>query len=228
MSNLTAVPFSFTDGLVVGIILLSGLFAFFRGFVREALAIGTWIGAAFAALYGFKYARPIARQFITVERIADVTAAAVLFITALIVLSIISGPISRRVQASALSALDRSLGFLFGLARGAVIVCLALLVVNWAIPKDQRPDWITSARTLPAIETGAQWLLNLLPREATSQTRAAADEARRKAEQAMDTKRSLDRLISPQPQPNPAAQEPRPGYNAEQRRDLDGLIRTTQ
>ena len=228
MSNLTAVPFSFTDGLVVGIILLSGLFAFFRGFVREALAIGTWIGAAFAALYGFKYARPIARQFITVERIADVTAAAVLFITALIVLSIISGPISRRVQASALSALDRSLGFLFGLARGAVIVCLALLVVNWAIPKDQRPDWITSARTLPAIETGAQWLLNLLPREATSQTRAAADEARRKAEQAMDTKRSLDRLISPQPQANPAAQEPRPGYNAEQRRDLDGLIRTTQ
>ena len=228
MSSMTAVPFSFTDGLVVGIILLSGLFAFFRGFVREALAIGTWIGAAFAALYGFKYARPIARQFITVEMIADVTAAAVLFITALIVLSIISGPISRRVQASALSALDRSLGFLFGLARGAVIVCLALLIVNWAIPKDQRPDWITSARTLPAIETGAQWLLNLLPREATSQTRAAADEARRKAEQAMDTKRSLDRLISPQPQPNPAAQEPRPGYNAEQRRDLDGLIRTTQ
>lgn len=228
MSNMTAIPFSFTDGLVVGIILLSGLFAFFRGFVREALAIGTWIGAAFAALYGFKYARPIARQFITVEMIADVTAAAVLFITALIVLSIISGPISRRVQASALSALDRSLGFLFGLARGAVIVCLALLVVNWAIPKDQRPDWITNARTLPAIETGAQWLLNLLPREATSQTRAAADEARRKAEQAIDTKRSLDRLISPQPQANPAAQEARPGYNAEQRRDLDGLIRTTQ
>ncbi len=228
MSGMTGVPFTFTDGLVVGIILLSGLFAFFRGFVREALAIGTWIGAAFAALYGFKYVRPIARQFITVEMIADVTAAAVLFIAALIVLSIVSGPISRRVQASALSALDRSLGFLFGLARGAVIVCLALLVVNWAVPKGQRPDWITGARTLPAIEMGAQWLLNLLPREATSQGRAAADEAKRKADQAMELKRSYERLTNPQPQPNPAAQEARPGYNAEQRRDLDGLIRTTQ
>jgi membrane protein required for colicin V production len=220
---MSALPFTFTDGLV-----LSGFFAFFRGFVREALAIGAWVGAALAALYGFKYAKPIARQFISVDMIADATAAAVLFIVALIILSMISGAISRRVQDSGLSALDRSLGFLFGLARGAVIVCLALLVVNWAVPRDQRPDWIANAKTLPAIETGAQWLLNLLPREATSQTRAAADDARRKAEAAAELKRSYDRLINPQPQANPGAQEQRPGYNAEQRRDLDGLIRTTQ
>jgi membrane protein required for colicin V production len=109
-----------------------------------------------------------------------------------------------------------------------VIVCLALLVVNWAVPREQRPDWISHAKTLPAIEQGAQWLLNLLPREATSQTRAAADDARRKVEAAADAKRSLDRLISPPPQANPGAQEERPGYNADQRRDLDGLIRKTQ
>lgn len=225
---MSALPFTFTDGLVAGIILLSGFFAFFRGFVRESLAIGAWVGAALAALYGFKYARPIARQFISVDMIADAAAGGVLFILALIVLSMISGMISRRVQNSGLSALDRSLGFLFGLARGAVIVCLALLVVNWAVPREQRPDWIANAKTLPAIESGAQWLLNLLPREATSQTRAAADDARRKAETAVELKRSYDRLVSPQPQANPGAQEARPGYNAEQRRDLDGLIRSTQ
>jgi len=225
---MNAFPVTFTDGLVVGIILLSGLFAFFRGFVREALAIGAWVGAALAALYGFKHARPIARQFISVDMIADAVAGATLFIVALIILSMISGAISRRVQDSGLSALDRSLGFLFGLARGAVIVCLALLVVNWAVPREQRPDWIANAKTLPAIEAGAQMLLNLLPREATSQTRAAADDARRKAETAVELKRSYDRLVSPQPQANPGAQEARPGYNAEQRRDLDGLIRSNQ
>ena len=225
---MNGLPFTFTDGLVAAVILLSGLLAFFRGFVKEALAIGAWVGAAFAALYGFKFARPIARQFISVDMIADATAAAVLFIAALIVLSMISGAVSRLVQGSVLSALDRSLGFLFGLARGAVIVCLALLVLNWAVPKDQRPDWIANARTLPAIEAGAQWLLNLLPREATSQTRAAADDARREVEAAADAKRSFDRLVNPQPQANPGVQEPRQGYNAEQRRDLDGLIRTTQ
>jgi membrane protein required for colicin V production len=225
---MNALPFTLTDGLVVLIIVLSGIFAFFRGFVRESLAIGAWVGAALSALYGFKYARPIARQFITVEMIADATAAIVLFIVALIVLSLISGAISRRVQDSVLSALDRSLGFLFGLARGVVIVCLALLVVNWAVPRDQRPDWITQAKTLPAIEQGAQWLLNLLPREATSQTRAAADDARRKVEAAADLKRSYDRLVSPPPQANPDAREPPTGYTADQRRDLDGLVRKTQ
>jgi membrane protein required for colicin V production len=225
---MNALAFTLTDGLVIGIILLSGVFAFFRGFVKESLAIGAWVGAAFAALYGFKHLRPITRQFIAIDMIADVTTGAVLFIAALIVLSLISGAISRRVQDSRLSAVDRSLGFIFGVARGAVIVCLALLVVNWAVPREQRPDWISHAKTLPAIEQGAQWLLNLLPREATSQTRAAADDARRKVEAAADAKRSLDRLISPPPQANPGAQEERPGYTADQRRDLDGLIRKTQ
>lgn len=225
---MSTLPFTVTDGIVVGIVLLSGLFAFFRGIVKESLAIGAWVGAALAALYGFKYARPMARQFISIDMIADVTAGAVLFIIALIVLSLISGAISRRVQDSRLSAVNRSLGFLFGLARGAVIVCLALLVVNWAVPREQRPDWISQAKTLPAVEQGAQWLLNLLPREATSQTRAAADDAKRKAEQAMELKRSYDRLVSPPPKANPGAQEERPGYTADQRRDLDGLIRKAQ
>jgi membrane protein required for colicin V production len=225
---MSGLPFTITDGLVALIILLSGLFAFFRGFVREFLAIGAWIGAAFAALYGFPYARPFARKFITVDMVADATAALVLFVAALVVLSIISGSLSRRVQDSQLSALDRSLGFIFGLVRGGVLVCLALLVVNWAVPRDQRPDWLANARSLPAIEAGAQWLLNLIPREATSQTRAALDETRRKAEAAAELKRSYDRLVNPRPQANPGAQEQRPGYNAEQRRDLDGLIRTTQ
>jgi membrane protein required for colicin V production len=221
-------PLTMADGIVAAVILLSGLFAFFRGFVREFLAIAAWIGAAFAALYGFHYARPVARRFITVDMIADGVAALVLFVAALVILSLVSGMLSRRVQDSQLSALDRSLGFIFGLVRGAVLVCLALLVVNWAVPRDQRPDWLAQARSLPAIEQGAQFLLNLIPREATSRMGAAADESRRKAEAAAELKRSYDRLVNPRTQANPGAAEERPGYNADQRRDLDGLIRTTQ
>lgn len=225
---MTGVDFTFADGLVVVIILLSAMFAYFRGFVRETLAIGAWVGAGLAALYGFRHARPIARQFISVDMIADATAVLVVFIAALIVFSLFSGFISRRIQGSALSAVDKSLGFAFGIARGVVIVCLAMLAINWAVPKEQRPDWLVRARTLPAIEMGAQWLLNLLPRDARSETRTAADETRRKAEQAIEAKRSYDRLVSPRPQAaNPDASQDRQGYNADQRRDLDSLIRTT-
>lgn len=225
---MSGVDFTFTDALVVLIILLSAVFAYFRGFVRETLSIGAWIGAAFAALYGFRHARPIARQLISVDMIADAAAVLVVFIVALLVFSLISGFISRRIQGSALSAVDRSLGFAFGIARGVVVVCLILLAINWAVPREQRPDWLVRARTLPAIEMGAQWLLNLLPRDAKSETRSAADETRRKAEQAIDLKRSYDRLVSPQPQPaNPDAAQDRQGYNADQRREFDRLIRST-
>ena len=63
---------------------------------------------------------------------------------------------------------------------------------------------------------------------ADEETRAAADDAKRKIDAAAETQRSFNRLVSPKPEANPGAQSPRPGYTAEQNRALDGLAKTTQ
>ncbi|MBI1775364.1 MAG: CvpA family protein [Proteobacteria bacterium] len=219
------------DIAVVAIVLISGLLAFFRGFVREVLSVAGWIGAAAAALYGFRPLQPIIRKLVGYDLPADVLTGAGLFIVALIVLSMLSHAISVRVKDSALSAVDRSLGFIFGLIRGAVIVCIAYLAVNLAFPKDSQPDWLRNAKSMPAVERGATLLLSLIPREVRSQGASAADEARRRAADAAEARKAYERLVSPSPKaPEAKADAPADatGYKPGERRELDRLIQTTQ
>src|SRR5438552_16832296 len=130
------------DIFIIVLIVLSGLFAFARGFVREALSVATWVGASFAALYSFPYARPIAERWLAKGIVADAAAALSGFVVVLIVLSVLTTAMSRRVKDSALSALDRTLGLLFGLVRGVILACLVYIGVTWALPEANRPIWI--------------------------------------------------------------------------------------
>jgi membrane protein required for colicin V production len=119
------------------------------------------------------------------------------------------------------------LGFVFGLLRGAVVVCIAYLLLEWAMPPPQeRPVWITSARSLPAIKRGVALLEELIPSNLRGRGGAAAERVRQDAERALETKRALENLTSP-----PARSEPsrdRPGYSDKERRDLDRVIEGKQ
>lgn len=228
--SMDQLPINATDLIVIGIVLLSGLLAFFRGFVRETLSVGAWVGAAFATLYGFKYVRPYARDLIGVDMIADIAAGAGLFILALVILSVVSSMLASTVKGSALNAVDRSLGFLFGLARGAILVCLAFLVLDWAVAEPERPDWIRNARTMPLIEQGAAVLIRLVPSEARSGAEAQAEATRRQAEQRL-RQEMYDQLVNPPPkgpERKDDAQQPSSGYKTDERQTLDKLIQRNQ
>ena len=152
------------DIIVIGVIVLSGLLAFVRGFVKETLSIAGWLGASAAAIYAMPYARPIAEHFLPRGAAADAAAAGVVFFATLIVLSIVTSAISRRVKRSALSALDRTLGLVFGLARGALVVAIGYLALAFVLPPaGDQPQWVTQSRTLPLIASATQSLTRLLP-----------------------------------------------------------------
>lgn len=153
------------DIVVLVIVVLSGALAFVRGFVKEVLAVVGWVGAAIATLQLFPYVRPITRQYIQTEMLADGLAGLGIFLITLLLFSILSHSIAKGVRNSAISAVDRSLGFLFGLLRGAVVVCLAyLLVVSVLAPKDQ-PGWLRNARVMPLMEWGTSHIILLVPNE---------------------------------------------------------------
>lgn len=154
------------DVAVVLVLLVSGVLAYARGFVHEVLAVGGWVGAIFATIYGYPYVQPYARQFIPVELIADISAGVVIFVVTLVVLSLVTRAISARVKESALNVLDRSLGFLFGVARGIVLVCVAYIGLELLIPREEQPEWVTKARTLPLVIEGAAAISALLPEDA--------------------------------------------------------------
>ncbi len=107
------------DVIVIGVIGFSTLIAFLRGFVREVLTVGSWIGAAIVTIYGFPLLRGRFESWISSKLAADIAGGIGLFLVTLVVLSVLSHMIARIVRGSALTAVDRSLGLLFGLVRGA-------------------------------------------------------------------------------------------------------------
>lgn len=214
------------DIVVIAIVLLSGLFAFARGFVKEALSVAAWIGAGFAALYGLPYATPLAERFLPNGEVAEAAAALVVFLVALIILSLLTSAIAGRVKDSSLSAIDRTLGLVFGLVRGLVVVCLVYIAFSWALPaKQQQPTWIAEARTLPLLQTGAERLRALVPSVYRAKAEATANDTRRAAEQMQEAAGAMGALSKPHP---PGASGHGPGYSVEDQHDLNRLIQQQQ
>ena len=151
------------DLAIIAVVALSGVFAFARGFVREALSIAAWVGAAVITLYGFNYVYGAIFRFVTTPLIADLIAGAGLFVASLIVLTILTGYLAHFVHSSSLSPIDRTLGLIFGLARGLVLVSLAYLVVDVSLPRNEQPGWIREAKSERFLAKGADILRQALP-----------------------------------------------------------------
>ena len=208
------------DLAVLGVIGLSAIFAFARGFVREALSIVAWIGAALITLYGFNHVYGLVIRFVTTPLLADLIAGAGLFVISLLVLTVLTGYFARLAQSSALSPIDRTLGLIFGLARGAFLVSLAYLVLDISLPLNDRPGWIKQAKSEPFLAQGAELLRRALPEPLQMKGAAAGDDPQRAlAEKAM-------RALSSPSAPSPAkpGEEQTPNYKPGDRRDMNRLI----
>jgi membrane protein required for colicin V production len=148
MENLTAV-----DGGAALIIIISSILAFSRGLVRELMAIIGWIGAAIAAYYFAPGVQPLVKELPVVgEFLADscelsvVAAFAGVFVVGLIVAALFTPLFSGAVQRSALGGIDQALGFLFGAARGVLLIAIAFIVYDRVLA-DQAIPMVDESRT---------------------------------------------------------------------------------
>lgn len=216
------------DILVIGTLLISGAFAYARGFVHEVLSIAGWIGAVFATLYGTPVLEHFTLQFIEDPFIATLVTGIVVFVATLAILSITTRRIARGVKESALGPLDRALGFLFGVLRGAVIVALVWIGYTWMVPADEQPEWIYEARTLPLIIQGADMLKALAPptAEPDPNAPAAKDKPAAKPAQKDQNQSLLDKAINAIPKA-PAGSNT-DGYGKKERSEMDRLFETSQ
>jgi len=203
------------DLAVIAVIALSAVFAYARGFVREALSIAAWLFAGAAGYYAYPLAAPTLARFVPGGMVANVAAFCLVFVVALILFHLVAKTLAGQVKRSPLSPVDRSLGLIFGIARGLVLVCIAYLPLAWIPPADQ-PRWFTQARTLPFLAAGAATLQNLIPHAA----RPAASGKSRRIETEAD--KAMRAFINPAPAP--AAPGSPPAYSPEEKRDLDRLI----
>jgi membrane protein required for colicin V production len=156
-------PITILDLVVLAVMLVSGLLAMVRGFMREVLSIAAWGAAALVTLYAFQKLLPTAKTYFSNDTVAAVVVVAGVFLGTLIVVSIVTVRISDMILDSRIGALDRTLGFLFGLARGLLIVVVAYQFFIWLVPDKQRPDWVTNAKSRTVLQGTGEWLMSLLP-----------------------------------------------------------------
>ncbi|CAG4917575.1 unnamed protein product [Acidocella sp. C78] len=154
---------TWADGVAIAVILLSGVLALARGFVREVLGIGAWIGAGAAAFLLYPDIEPQITGIVGNPKLVLPVSVGVVFIVVLIVLSILSAWLGSLVRDSALSGIDRTLGLAFGLARGGVIVCLAYIGMSIFLQPPEWPAAIRDARFLNYAESGSAFLVAFLP-----------------------------------------------------------------
>ncbi|HEY8352298.1 MAG TPA: CvpA family protein [Sphingomonadales bacterium] len=204
------------DILVLIVLGVSAIYGFGRGFTLEILSLGAWVGAIIATLYLLPVAQPLMRDFLDPPGFADTVTVILLGVVTLIIFKILANVISRAIKSSAIGPLDRSMGALFGVVRGLLIVCVAYLVTTWIIPQKNLPDWILQARSRPLVEYGASILADITPAEII--------ESLNGDDRPLD-RTMIDGLKDRLPAPSLGREKNEgQGYRAKEREDLERLI----
>ncbi|EJW09657.1 Colicin V [Rhodovulum sp. PH10] len=155
----------YLDIFLIVVMLVSGLLAMVRGFMREVLSIAAWGAAAIVTLYSYPRLLPVAKQYFNNDYVAMGATAGGVFLLVLIIVSALTVRLSDRILDSRIGALDRTLGFLFGLGRGLLIVVVAFIFFDWLVPTKSQPEGVRDARSRVVLQGTGQWLMSLLPED---------------------------------------------------------------
>src|SRR5438045_4019867 len=161
-------PITLLDIVLLAVMMISGLLAMIRGFMREVLSIASWGAAALVTLYAYPKLLPQAKQYFTSDMFAGAAVVGGVFLGTLLIVSVLTIKISDTILDSRVGALDRTLGFLFGLARGLVIVVVAFLFFAWLVPDRSQPEWVKNAKSRVVLQGTGQWLMSMLPEDPES------------------------------------------------------------
>jgi membrane protein required for colicin V production len=215
-----AKPITLLDIILLGVMLISGLLAMIRGFMREVLSIAAWVIAAIATLYVYTRSGllPYAKSYFNNDIVAAAAVIGGTFLLTLIIVSVITVRFSDMVLDSRVGALDRTLGFLFGLARGLIIVVVAFLFFAWLVPPRTQPSWVTNAKSLTVLKNTGDWLMSMLPDDPESTILKRLKRSKpQNGDQDQDAPSDQRGALGP-------SVEPQPGYAKPDRAGMQQLI----
>ena len=128
------------DIAVIGVLVLSTAWGVWRGLVREVISLAGWIGAFLVANY---LADPLANALpgsISNPDVRVIVAFVAIFVVTLTLATLVALMVSRALKASGLAGLDRTLGGLFGVARG-LLIAIAFAIGAGLTSLPQNPMW---------------------------------------------------------------------------------------
>jgi Uncharacterized membrane protein, required for colicin V production len=152
----------FIDLAVVAIILISAIYATYRGLVSESLSVFGWIAAAYATLFFGPFCAGWFRGILEPRWLGELVGYVVVFLVVLIPLHFASSRIAVNVKRSQVGTLDSVLGTGFGILRGLAIVGISFIIYMMIFP-GRPPGWIMNARLYPLIYASAEIVASVTP-----------------------------------------------------------------
>jgi membrane protein required for colicin V production len=191
MSGLTTI-----DLIIIAIISLSATVALWRGLVRETFSIIEWIASAYVALRVSPTFQPMLSDIIAPPWLAWIAAFVGTFLLVFVPLSLVTHRFAEFVRRSEISAVDRTLGLVFGVGRGLVIVGLSYIAYASFVPLENHPPALTEARLFPLIRNSSNILLSLVPGTGSEGSALSKEERTEEGKTYGAAERSaLDRLL---------------------------------
>jgi membrane protein required for colicin V production len=151
-----------TDGVLSGILLLSMVVGAWRGLVQELMSLAGWVAAFFVAQWlaqDVEQSLPLWREAAPQVRYA--LSFVLVFVASMFAAALVSWLLGKVVSTAGLKPVDRSLGGIFGLVRGVVVLLVLAVVVHLLGMRSQ--DWWQDSRVTPVLGTLLAGLKPVLP-----------------------------------------------------------------
>lgn len=231
------------DVIVLVVILISALVSFLRGVIREILTILGVIGGLVAAYYGGPILNPYMEDWLgvkepaegekvekfmgilTYDMLAEILSYGLIFIVVVVILSIISHLLAETVRAIGLGPIDRTLGVIFGIARGILLIAIVFIPVRIAASEEKREEWFKDSKSYFYVDKISQALIDMVPDAVLDELKEDAETV----EEGINTREKLQNMnvlkkdqAADGKTENDAAKGP--GYTEEFREEMDKLF----
>ena len=198
------------DLIILVVMVISVLFALYRGLVRELLGISSWILAGFVALYSYNPLLELLASSFENVKLAAIIGSAGLALVVLIVMTIVNACIAKRLRKSSLSGLDRIFGFVFGIARAMLIVALIYIFVTTMMLSPRQLERLKKQNiSLPYVEMVASAVQSVFPENIKADLSSYQATKRKKVQEEREAQKK-----------EPAVTD----YKQEDRKSLDDMI----
>ena len=181
------------DIIILVVILISGFFAFFRGFSLELLSITGWVISFLGSYFYGNNLINIANKYINNILISSVLSYVLIFLFIFSIFTFLTRKFSFFIKESYLGILDKSLGFIFGLLRGYILIGLSFFAFDYFY-QGGKENFIEQSKIIPVIRITNNSILKLMNID-TQYSKKLSDEIKKKSdslfEKSIDSKLRL-------------------------------------
>lgn len=228
------------DVIVLIITIISAFISFLRGLIREVLTIFGVVGGLAAAWYAGPILLPFMKDWLGVKEgvepeklmgvlpydiLAAILAYGLIFIVVALVLSIVSHILAETARAIGLGPVDRTLGVIFGIARGILLISIPVMVMQLITSDEQREEWFKDSKTYFYVDKVSVALLDMVPDSTVEKFKEDAETIKESA----GTREKLQQMDilkggAPREEDLPPAEKGNTGYTEEFRDEMDQLF----